>query len=139
MADEVWKPVVGYEGLYEVSNHGRVKSLARKVKGGRNCPLRFNAERVLRAGLSSNGYGTVVLTDGKAKVSHLVHRLVATAFIPNPMALGDVNHEDGHKLNCRVENLTWCTRSQNIQHAYDTGLIVPYRRKFRQSTSSTTR
>lgn len=127
---EAWKPVVGYEGHYEVSNLGRVKSLARMARlNYRPRPLR---ERILRPGRASNGYDTVVLFDPGGRRSHCIHRLVAEAFIPKPSACTEVNHIDGVKANCRVENLEWCTSSYNTQHAYDTGLLIPYIRSPQQ-------
>ena len=101
MKKEIWKPVVGYEGLYEVSNLGRVKS------------LKYGKERILRPATDSNGYHQVNLCkDGKVKM-YLVHRLVAQAFIPNPHNLPIINHKDERVDNNRVENLEWCTAEYN--------------------------
>ena len=108
MSEEIWRDIAGYEGLYQVSNCGRVKSFYR---GG----------RILKQSLK-RGYMFVELylnTNGKI---HIVHRLVAQAFIPNPLNKLEVNHINGIKTDNRVENLEWVTRSENEQHAYDTGL-----------------
>lgn len=104
---ELWLPVVGYEGLYEDSNLGRVKSLNYNHTG---------TERVLRERKNNNGYLYITLyKDGKAK-THRVHRLVAESFIPNPYNLPEVNHLDENPLNNRVSNLQWCDRSYNINY-----------------------
>ena len=107
-----WKPVVGYEGLYEVSNMGRVKSLKR---------LRTK-ERIIAQFQNHRGYARVTLWKDNSQKKYSVHRLVAEAFIPNPNNLPEVNHIDGDKQNNHMDNLEWCTRSENILHAYRTGL-----------------
>lgn len=107
---QIWKPIEGYEGYYEVSNFGQIKSIQRKVSRGNN--YKPVAERILK--LSNNkGYQTVALSkDGKVKYCQ-VHRLVAKAFIPNPDGLLYVNHKDENPSNNRVDNLEWCTKSYN--------------------------
>lgn len=108
---EVWKWVTGYEGMYRVSDLGRVFS----EKTGKYLSL----NRVTK-----DGYIYVALTDkGKAKEFRL-HRLVALTFIPNPMNKPTVNHKDGNKSNNSLLNLEWATREENMQHAYDLGLKV---------------
>lgn len=102
--DEIWKDIVGYEGLYQVSNKGRVKSL--RYYGGNN-------EQIKSLGLRSDGYLNVSLSKNGKAISKSVHRLVAVAFIPNPENLEMVNHIDENKENNCVENLEWCTRSYN--------------------------
>lgn len=105
--NEVWKPVEGYEGLYEVSNLGRVRS------------LNFNHTgqiRVFKPTTDSYGYLHVGLyKNGKPK-TFKVHRLVASAFIENPGNLEQVNHKDEDKTNNRVENLEWCDSRYNINY-----------------------
>lgn len=118
---EAWKDVQGYEGLYQVSDQGRVRSLDRIVVDAsgkrthkRGCVLR---PLVLR-----HGYHSVALwKDGKMK-RPTVHRLVALAFVPNPDHLPEVNHRDGCKDNNAAVNLEWCTRRDNVRHEFDTGL-----------------
>lgn len=117
---EIWKPIEGYEGLYEVSNRGRVRSLDRYTTGNRN---RLLKGKVLKNRLNELSYCTVQLClNGKPK-SVRVHRLVAKAFIPNPDNKPFVNHIDGNPINNDVLNLEWCTQKENINHAYENGLF----------------
>lgn len=113
MIEEQWKDIKGYEGLYQVSNFGRVRSLDRYV----NCGIRNN-NKVLKKGKIikqsiSNNYLRVGLCNGKAQKSKLVHRLVAKAFIPNPNNYLCINHKDENKLNNCWNNLEWCTNKYN--------------------------
>ncbi len=103
---EYWVDIKGYEGLYQVSTHGRIYSVPRRgTRGG-----------VLRQGLSRNGYQCVALCkDGICK-SHMVHRLVAENLIENPDNLPEVNHLDECKTNNHASNLEWCTRLENLHH-----------------------
>ena len=104
---EIWKPVVGYEGLYEVSNLGNVKSLNYK---------RRNVIRVLKAGTGSGGYKHIELHKNSKPKHFLIHRLVAQAFIPNPNNYPEVNHKDENKQNNCVDNLEWCDAKYNINY-----------------------
>lgn len=111
---EIWKDVAEYEGLYEVSNKGNIRGVARKDPLGRN-----RKGRMLKPGYTSRGYLQVALSkNGKSK-TRTVHRLVAEAFIPNPNGLPQVNHRDEDKDNNNVENLEWCDPKYNIN--YGTG------------------
>jgi hypothetical protein len=111
MQTEVWKPVVGFEGLYEVSNLGRVKSLKRTTTSGRELVQSLN-----------RGYKYVVLSKNGKQYNAKVHRLVAESYIPNPEGKKEVNHIDGNKANNAVENLEWATASENSRHAMQSGL-----------------
>ena len=114
--DEIWKPIAGYENLYEISNLGMVKSLKRDVMIGNTCNVRHLPERLLKLATNSVGYLQVCLCkDGKLKW-HRVHRLVAQAFLPNPDNLPEVNHKDEDKMNNRVDNLEWCDRYYNTSY-----------------------
>ena len=114
---EEWKEVKGYEGLYEISNHGRVKSVDRMSHG------KHIRDKILKGGMFSNGYPYVCLRKKEINKNHLIHRLVAVAFLPNPHNLPEVNHIDGDKSNNSVENLEWCNRSYNLEHAVKIGLV----------------
>lgn len=111
---EKWKPVKGYEGFYEVSDEGRVRSLDRYTRNSRNGNFtRFVKGRVKKQS-NRGGYLCVTLNrDGKYKTV-LVHRLVALAFLDNPSHLPQVNHKDENKRNNRVDNLEWCTAEYNV-------------------------
>ena len=110
---EIWKDISGYEGLYQVSNCGRVKSLNyNHTKTG----------KVLCEKHHKSNYVTVVLCKNGVNKNKSIHTLVATAFIENPNNYPCVNHIDGNKRNNNVSNLEWCTHKQNIEHAIKTGL-----------------
>ena len=111
---EIWKDIQGYEGMYQVSSHGRVKSLNYNKTG---------LEGILNPNNNGKGYLQVYLTKNKKSKKVLIHRLVAQAFLYKPTDKNYVNHKDGNKSNNNVNNLEWCTRSENQQHAFDTGLI----------------
>ena len=107
--DEVWKPIRGYEGKYEVSSLGRVKSLV-----FRNNQTEIPRERILSATDNGHGYKIVGLSkDGKRK-NHYLHRLVAEAFIPNLSNLEVVDHINHDRSDNRVDNLQWLTQAENV-------------------------
>lgn len=120
---EIWKPVSGYEGLYEVSNTGKIRSIERMTVVGRR-----GSGRELRQYLTPYGYLEVSLSN-KGKVSHKkVHRLVTDAFCEKLDGQDEVNHIDGDKQNNYASNLEWCTRRENTIHAYRNGLQTTTRR-----------
>ena len=109
---EEWRDIAGYEGLYQVSNLGRVKSLDRYVPH-KTFGKKFCKGCLMATHTNNAGYATVNLCKGNQYKSIDVHRLVAEAFIPNPNNLEVVNHKDENKKNNLVENLEWCTETYN--------------------------
>lgn len=118
---EIWRDIKGYEGCYQVSNMGRVKSLSRVIvrSDGQSITVK---ERILSESKNDRGYYGVRISKNGKQSTPKIHSLVANAFIPNPQNLKEVNHKDGNKKNNYVDNLEWSTRSHNIKHAFDNGL-----------------
>lgn len=106
---ELWKDVKGYEGLYQVSNAGRVRA--------------FKSQAILKEQVDHRNRKKIMLHDKGKRKNCSVHRLVALAFIENPENYPEINHKDGNTWNNRVENLEWCNHSYNAKHAYHTGLL----------------
>lgn len=116
MNDEIWKAVVGYEGKYEVSSLGRVRSVPRYIRNSVGS-LTFVDGKILSAYKDKVGYMHVILSDSDYKIKRwTVHRLVAFAFLENPNNLPVVNHKDENKSNNCVENLEWCSQSYNLSY-----------------------
>lgn len=111
MSKEIWRDVKGYEGLYQVSSEGRVKSLERKDRFGRTVK-----ERILNPGVNRYGYPMVCLYVGGKRKMLKVHRLVCQAFHDNPENKPEVNHINENKNDNRAHNLEWSTRKENINH-----------------------
>lgn len=114
--EEIWKDVDGYEGLYQVSNFGRIKSLE-FLKGAKNGSFQKSPSKILKQTTNQKGYNVVVLYKNKKGKMFQVHRLVALAFIPNPENLPVINHKDENPQNCSVDNLEWCTQKYNCQYS----------------------
>lgn len=120
---EEWKDIQDYEGYYQVSNLGKLRSLDRIIdfpnrhKGVMVKRLRKGS--VMKPGNSPNGYKVCRLTKDGVFKHYSFHRLVAKAFIENPLNLPQINHIDGNKKNNEVSNLEWCSQSHNILHAYN--------------------
>ena len=115
MEKEIWKDVVGYDGYYEVSNLGNVRSVDHEIMSS-NGKLQFRKGKLLNGWVDHKGYYKVHLSKGSKKEQMFVHRLVALAFLPNPNNYPIINHKDENPLNNRVENLEWCTYSYNINY-----------------------
>ena len=111
---EVWKDIPGYEGKYQISNRGRVKSLPRNEKF-----CKRSTAIILKTFTCGSGYQEVILKDHGRRKPHLIHRMVATAFVPNPEGKEEVNHKDGNKDNNDCTNLEWVTPRENIRHSFD--------------------
>ena len=122
---EKWADIQGYEGRYQISDAGRVKSLSRVVRTmKRNGTMGFRRtrERILSLNRWGANYPGVILLDASlVRKYHLVHRLVAAAFVPNPNGLPEVNHIDADTWNATAKNLEWCDKSGNLSHAYRIG------------------
>lgn len=108
-SNEIWIPIPEYENLYAVSNAGNIQ----------------NYRKTLKPHTMPKGYQSIKLIKNGVREGFLVHRLVAKVFCPNPLNKPDVNHIDGNKANNSASNLEWCTKSENMVHATNTGLLVP--------------
>jgi len=115
--EEIWKDIPNYEGLYQASNLGRIKSLERFNYKGHH-----NLERILKQTKCKNGYYYVALCKDKKVKSIPVHRLIAITFLDNSNNLPCINHIDGNKSNNKISNLEFCTYSHNNKEAYKLGL-----------------
>ncbi|MEI3530125.1 MAG: NUMOD4 domain-containing protein [Bacilli bacterium] len=127
MIEEIWKPIVGYEGLYEVSNIGRVKSLERKFTYKNrygSITQTIKKEKILNLSIQYPNKNIkyrryrVSLSKELKKKDFMVHKLVAQAFIPNSNNYPQINHKDGNPLNNNYLNLEWCTQKYNTIHSY---------------------
>lgn len=127
MEQEIWKPVVGYEGLYEVSNLGRVKSVERYVPQGKS--MRHVRERIKEVHSGSSGYPCVTLCKNRKSRATPLHRIIALAFIPNPENKPFIDHIDTDVTNYSLSNLRWVTPKENannvltMQHCRDNTYI----------------
>lgn len=138
--EEIWKDVVGYEQIYEVSNYGRVRTHKNKKTWSKQYnSWRYWKQRYLKD-KTPNGrdYRVALWKDGKVKY-YLVHRLVAQAFIPMEIEKSYVNHIDGNSKNNHVENLEWCTKADNNKHAFATNLMTAQKSVVLINTDSKTK
>lgn len=122
-SEEKWAPVKGYEGVYEVSNYGRVRSSRDKTTKSSLHGKRKWRQRVLKQKFSEDSGSRVDLWLNKVPTAFLVHRLVAEAFIPKEEGKEFINHIDGNRLNNKEENLEWVTYQENSEHAFKHGLM----------------
>jgi hypothetical protein len=113
--EEVWKDIEGFEGLYEISSLGRIRTIPHNVDHGKR--TRVVSKRILKIGVKSNGYQHIKIYKDTKQYTYYIHRLVAMAFLSNPNGWSDVNHKNGIKSDNRVENLEWCSRSANQLHS----------------------
>lgn len=119
----IWKDIVGYEGIYEVSSCGQVRSHKNKTTHSERHGTRQWKQRILKQKVSKDNTCRVSLYKNKKERTWLVHRLVAKAFIPKVGGKEYINHLDGNRLNNSIENLEWCNHTENNNHAFDSGLI----------------
>lgn len=120
---EIFKDVVGYEGIYEVSNYGRIRTHKDKTTTNSKNTTRKWQQRYLKDKTPNGRNVRVELWKNGKSTSYLVHRIVAQAFIPMIYGKQDINHIDGNPKNNRVDNLEWCNHLENNRHAYENGLI----------------
>ena len=118
---ENWKDIIGYEGLYQVSNLGNVKSLSKTVLNRGKYPS-ISKEKIFKYRIDKYGYALFRFTKNNKRKNILGHRLVALAFLPNPENKPQVNHIDGNKLNNNMDNLEWNTAKENVNHSWRNGL-----------------
>jgi hypothetical protein len=122
---ETWKTIPNTNDLYEISDLGRVKSLSREWKSGRGGGIVRIQDRYIKPHTHELGYIYVSVRYNKKTKLYFVHRLIAEAFIPNSLGKPNINHKNGAKWDNRIENLEWCTQSENVQHSFDNGFQIP--------------
>lgn len=127
---EIWKDIKNFEGRYQISNLGRVKSLSRIVSTGRNGHRKIQEHILIPH--NSNNYQRISIRIYPKKYWLDIHRLVAEAFIPNPNKFTIINHKDNNPSNNRVDNLEWCNQSYNIKYAYKYGNAKPTKGCFKK-------
>lgn len=118
----MWKDIIGFEDIYKISDSGEVWSKDRLCIDSKG-RKRFRSGQKINPDIAPNGYYRVTLARNGKKKQKYLHRLLAEHFIPNPNNLPQINHKDGNKLNCKIENLEWVTVKENVIHAYKYGLI----------------
>lgn len=116
---EIWKDVIGFEGLYKVSNLGNIVRLPKITSRISHGDIFYDSKLLSLNAFDKDGYVKTALRKNKKRYYFRVHRLVAEAFIPNPDNLPVVNHKNGNKSDNRAENLEWCTVAENTQHGFD--------------------
>lgn len=114
---EIWKDINGYEGLYQISNMGNVRSCERNVRQGKYGKVRSVGGALMKPNDNGNGYMTVHLSRNNKRKMAYVHRLVAEHFVENSGCFDYVNHKDYDPRNNRADNLEWCTQQQNVRYS----------------------
>lgn len=129
---ELWVDIIGYNGEYQLSNRGRVRSPQRTIvhKTGKKVTLPYREQTVF---INTNGYPSVGLSKDKKQRQWLLHRLLALHFIPNPENKPFINHINGIKTDYRLENIEWCTHVENCLHAFAIGLSDTHGERHTQS------
>ncbi len=118
---EVWKDIPNFEGMYQVSNYGNIKSLARYISNGKG--KRYIDEKILTPIDNGYGYKCIGLRNKQKKTVKYIHRLVAEMFIPNPKGYKQINHKDENKSNNKATNLEWCDSQYNIDYSRSRDVI----------------
>ena len=121
--NEIWKDIKDFEGLYQISNTGLVKSVARKVRCKDGKP-KYIREKYLKPGNNATGYLFVYLWKENKQYHFYVHRLVAEHFLENPNSYSEVNHKDNIKSNNSVDNLEWCDGCYNMSYSYGSKIYL---------------
>lgn len=129
MEEEIWKDIVGYEGYYILSNRGEVVGLERTIVG-KDGVVKIYKRKKQKTFISTTGYVIVILCKNGVAKKKSIHRLLATAFIPNPHNKPEINHKNSIRSDNRLENLEWVTRSENVQHGYSFGFMKQKRKPF---------
>ena len=121
---ETWKDIPGYEGIYQASTHGRIRSAPGKTTHSVRHGIRKWQTRIMKPKTKTSRAIRVTLWKDKQSKDYLVHRLVATTFLPKPDGKDCINHKDGNPKNNNITNLEWCDHRENSNHAFDTGLMT---------------
>ena len=117
--EEIWKDIEGYEGLYQVSNFGNIRSLETIAPSGK-----FVKQIIRKQSKDKDGYCIIGLNKNKSQKTYKVHRLVAKSFIDNPNNLPEINHKDEDKTNNKVSNLEWCNSKYNLTYGARKGMFI---------------
>jgi len=122
--EEIWEKIIELNCYYEISNLGNVKSVSRVVKSSvQKNGFRITKEKIKPSQDNGKGYKQLYVQINRKRILFYIHRLVAKYFIENPLNLPEVNHIDGNKSNNSFKNLEWVTRKENVNHAFDIGLM----------------
>lgn len=133
--EEIWKDIPNYEGLYQASNLGRIKSIGKIVNGSNQFGVNFKylkKDKILKPIINNHNYLQVSLYKNNKKAEIRVHQLIAQTFLPNFNNYKIINHKDGNKHNNHVDNLEFCTQSHNVLESYRLGLQTPIVKKVNQ-------
>ena len=122
---EIWKDVIGYEGIYQVSNLGRIK----RVANNHLCNIKYQGEYYLKPLDNGKGYLRMKLSKNGHSKRVMLHRIIAEAFINNPKNKKVINHINCDKKDNRIENLEWCSQSENVLHSVKLGRWIQGRKK----------
>jgi hypothetical protein len=120
--EEIWKEINGFDGKYSVSNLGRIRVNYHIIKNQFGYYEKRRVERYLKPQINNRGYYTITFVINNKRFHMWLHRVIATAFTPNPNNLPEINHKNGIPGDFRIENLEWIDRIGNVRHAWETGL-----------------